>query len=375
MNSKSPQNYRPETIAITAGRPDVGPDSLLNQPISLNSTFVAGGAIGYGRYGNETWTALEVAIAALEGAKTLTYSSGMAAVTAVFSTLPVGAKVVASNQGYSGVMTLLGHLSAAKKLNPKFVSIADTAEVVAALDGADLLWIESPTNPSLDVADMPTLIKEAKSRGITVAVDNTFATALTQQPILMGADIVMNSVTKYLAGHSDVVLGSLSTNNSDLFKAIEDARKFNGSIPGPFEAWLALRGIRTFPLRFQRASENALEIAKRLSAHPLVTRVRYPGLPTDPQHAKAKAFMKGFGAIVSFEYDGDAAATDKVCESSKIVTYATSLGGVESLWERRRRWPIESASVPEALIRLSLGCEDVDDLWSDIDAALHAAKK
>jgi len=190
----------------------------------------------------------------------------------------------------------------------------------------------------------------------------------------MGADIVMNSVTKYLAGHSDVVLGSLSSNNPELFKAVEDARKFNGSIPGPFEAWLALRGIRTFPLRFQRASENALEIAKRLSAHPLVTRVRYPGLPTDPQHAKAKAFMKGFGAIVSFEYDGDGAATDKVCESSKIVTFATSLGGVESLWERRRRWPIESASVPESLIRLSLGCEDVDDLWADIDAALHAAK-
>jgi len=374
MNSKSTPQHRPETIAITAGRPEVGPDSLLNQPISLNSTFVAGGAIGYGRYGNETWSALEVAIAALEGGKTLTYSSGMAAVTAVFSTLPVGAKVVASNQGYSGVMTLLGNLSAAKKLNPKFVSIADTDEVIAALDGADLLWIESPTNPSLDVADLPTLIKEAKSRSITVAVDNTFATALIQQPLLMGADIVMNSVTKYLAGHSDVVLGSLSTNNPELFKAVEDARKFNGSIPGPFEAWLALRGIRTFPLRFQRASENALEIAKRLSSHPLVTRVRYPGLPTDPQHAKAKAFMKGFGAIVSFEYAGDGAATDKVCESSKIVTYATSLGGVESLWERRRRWPIESASVPESLIRLSLGCEDVEDLWADIDAALHAAK-
>jgi len=374
MNSKPTPQHRPETIAITAGRPEVGPDSLLNQPISLNSTFVAGGAIGYGRYGNETWSALEVAIAALEGGKTLTYSSGMAAVTAVFSTLPVGAKVVASNQGYSGVMTLLGNLSAAKKLNPKFVSIADTDEVIEALDGADLLWIESPTNPSLDVADLPTLIKEAKSRGITVAVDNTFATALIQQPLLMGADIVMNSVTKYLAGHSDVVLGSLSTNNPELFKAVEDARKFNGSIPGPFEAWLALRGIRTFPLRFQRASENALEIAKRLSSHPLVTRVRYPGLPTDPQHAKAKAFMKGFGAIVSFEYAGDGAATDKVCESSKIVTYATSLGGVESLWERRRRWPIESASVPESLIRLSLGCEDVEDLWADIDAALHAAK-
>lgn len=374
MNSNPAPQHRPETIAVTAGRPEVGPDSLLNQPISLNSTFVAGGAIGYGRYGNQTWSALETAIAALEGGKTLTYSSGMAAVSAVFSTLPVGAKVVASNQGYSGVMTLLGTLAAAKRLNPNFVAIADTDEVIAALDGADLLWIESPTNPSLDVADLPTLIKEAKSRGITVAVDNTFATSLTQQPLLMGADIVMNSVTKYLAGHSDVVLGSLSTNNPELFKAVEDSRKFNGSIPGPFEAWLALRGIRTFPLRFQRSSENALEIAKRLSAHPLVTRVRYPGLPTDPQHAKAKSFMKGFGAIVSFEYDGDGAATDKVCESSKLVTYATSLGGVESLWERRRRWPIESASVPESLIRLSLGCEDVDDLWADIDAALHAAK-
>jgi cystathionine gamma-synthase len=374
MNSNPAPQHRPETIAVTAGRPEVGPDSLLNQPISLNSTFVAGGAIGYGRYGNQTWSALETAIAALEGGKTLTYSSGMAAVSAVFSTLPVGAKVVASNQGYSGVMTLLGTLAAAKRLNPNFVAIADTDEVIAALDGADLLWIESPTNPSLDVADLPTLIKEAKSRGITVAVDNTFATALTQQPLLMGADIVMNSVTKYLAGHSDVVLGSLSTNNPELFKAVEDSRKFNGSIPGPFEAWLALRGIRTFPLRFQRSSENALEIAKRLSAHPLVTRVRYPGLTTDPQHAKAKSFMKGFGAIVSFEYDGDGAATDKVCESSKLVTYATSLGGVESLWERRRRWPIESASVPESLIRLSLGCEDVDDLWADIDAALHAAK-
>lgn len=374
MNSEH-SDLRPETKAITAGRPEVGADSALNQPISLNSTFVAGGPIGYGRYGNETWTALEVAITALEGGKTISYSSGMAAISAVFSTLPVGAKVIASDQGYSGTMTLLGTLSAAKKINAQFVAIAKTSEVIAALDGADLLWIESPTNPSLDVADLPTLIKEAKDRKITVAVDNTFATALTQQPLAMGADIVMNSVTKYLAGHSDVVLGSLSTNNEIYFKALEDARKFNGSIPGPFEAWLALRGIRTFPLRFHRASESALEIAQRLSKHSLVSRVRYPGLPTDPQHAIAKAFMKGFGAIVSFEFAGDVAATDRVCESSKIITYATSLGGVESLWERRRRWPNESSSVPETLIRLSVGCEDVDDLWADIDAALLAAKK
>jgi cystathionine gamma-synthase len=374
MTSQHGSDQRPETVAITAGRPAVSPDSALNPPISLNSTFTSGGPIGYGRYGNETWTALEVAIGALEGGQTLSYSSGMAAVSAVFSTLPVGAKVVASNQGYSGVMTLLGNLTAAKKIKATLVAIADTDEVIAALDGADLLWLESPTNPSLDVADLPALIKAAKSRNITVAVDNTFATALVQKPLSMGADIVMNSVTKYLAGHSDVVLGSLSTNNPAHFKALEDARKFNGAIPGPFEAWLALRGIRTFPIRFARASENALELAKRLSEHPLVTRVRYPGLPTDPQHDKAKSFMKGFGAIVSFEYAGSAQATDRVCDSSKIVTNATSLGGVESLWERRRRWPIESASVPESLIRLSVGCEDVEDLWADIDAALQAAK-
>ena len=374
MTSQHGSEQRPETIAITAGRPAVTPDSALNPPISLNSTFTSGGPIGYGRYGNETWTALEAAIGALEGGQTLSYSSGMAAVSAVFSTLPVGAKVVASNQGYSGVMTLLGNLTAAKKINATLVSIADTEEVIAALDGADLLWLESPTNPSLDVADLPALIKAAKSRNITVAVDNTFATALVQKPLSMGADIVMNSVTKYLAGHSDVILGSLSTNNPAHLKALEDARKFNGAIPGPFEAWLALRGIRTFPIRFARASENALELAKRLSVHPLVTRVRYPGLPTDPQHDKAKSFMKGFGAIVSFEYAGNGEATDRVCESSKIITFATSLGGVESLWERRRRWPIESASVPESLIRLSVGCEDVEDLWADIDAALQAAK-
>ena len=374
MTSQNGSEQRPETIAITAGRPAVTPDSALNPPISLNSTFTSGGPIGYGRYGNETWTALEAAIGALEGGQTLSYSSGMAAVSAVFSTLPVGAKVVASNQGYSGVMTLLGNLTAAKKINATLVSIVNTDEVIAALDGADLLWLESPTNPSLDVADLPALIKAAKSRNITVAVDNTFATALVQKPLSLGADIVMNSVTKYLAGHSDVILGSLSTNSPVHFKALEDARKFNGAIPGPFEAWLALRGIRTFPIRFARASENALELAKRLSEHPLVTRVRYPGLPTDPQHDKAKLFMKGFGAIVSFEYDGNGEATDRVCESSKIVTYATSLGGVESLWERRRRWPIESASVPESLIRLSVGCEDVEDLWADIAAALQAAK-
>jgi cystathionine gamma-synthase len=170
----------------------------------------------------------------------------------------------------------------------------------------------------------------------------------------MGADIVMHSVTKFLAGHSDVVLGSLSTKDDALYKRLEESRRFNGSIPGPFEAWLALRGIRSFPIRFRAAETNAKELVTRLSGHPKITKVRYPG----------------FGAVISFEVDGTAADAEKVCESSKLITHATSLGGIESLWERRRRWALESLSVPEQLIRLSVGCEHVDDLWADIQQAL-----
>jgi cystathionine gamma-synthase len=170
-----------------------------------------------------------------------------------------------------------------------------------------------------------------------------------------------------------VVMGSLSTRDSALFSRLEDARKLNGGIPGPFEAWLALRGLRSFPLRFERAQSNAMEIATRLSAHPKVAVVHYPGLPTDSQHARAASFMKGYGAVLSFSLHTDGAHADKVCGSSMVITYATSLGGIESLWERRRRWANESASVPESLIRLSVGCENVEDLWEDILQALKNA--
>ena len=180
----------------------------------------------------------------------------------------------------------------------------------------------------------------------------------------------MNSVTKFLAGHSDVLMGSLSINDEALFTRIETQRKLGGAIAGPMEAWLALRGIRTFPIRVKAASESALELAKRLSQHPKVAAVRYPGLPSDPQHARAKSFMRGFGAVLSFEVKGGAEDTDRVCDAAKLITNATSLGGVESLWERRRRWPAESLQVPENLIRLSVGLENVEDLWSDIEQAL-----
>jgi cystathionine gamma-synthase len=347
-------SIHPETSAITAGRPEVAPDASLNPPIVFSSTYHAGGPVGYGRYGNESWSALEAAISELEGGQTLSFSSGMAAISAVFSILPIGAPVVASNQGYSGTMSLLNQHHASGRLEVRFVDITNTEEVVAAIKGAALLWLESPTNPCLDVADLPALIAAAKKQTIGVGVDNTFATPMVQTPLAMGADIVMHSVTKFLAGHSDVVLGSLSISDSALFKRLEESRRLNGSIPGPFEAWLALRGIRTFPVRFRAAEINAKTLVTRLQQHAKVTKVRYPG----------------FGAVISFEIDGNAENAEKVCESSRLITHATSLGGVESLWERRRRWAAESPSVPEQLIRLSVGCEHVDDIWQDIEQAL-----
>jgi cystathionine gamma-synthase len=347
-------SHHPETSAITAGRPEAAPDASLNPPLIFSSTYHAGGPVGYGRYGNESWSALEAAISELEGGQTLSFSSGMAAISAVFSILPVGAPVVASNQGYSGTMGLLNQHHASGRLEVRFVDITNTDEVIGAMKGAALVWLESPTNPCLDLADLPQLIAAAKKLTVGVGVDNTFATPLVQQPLSMGADIVMHSVTKFLAGHSDVVLGSLSTSDSALFKRLDEARRFNGSIPGPFEAWLALRGIRTFPIRFRAAEKNAQQLLTRLQAHPKITKVRYPG----------------FGAVISFEVDGSAEQAEKVCESSRLITHATSLGGIESLWERRRRWALESPSVPEQLIRLSVGCEHVDDIWQDIEQAL-----
>jgi len=347
-------SFHPETSAITAGRPEVAPDAPLNPPLVFSSTYHAGGPVGYGRYGNESWSALEAAISELEGGQTLSFSSGMAAISAVFSILPIGAPVVASNQGYSGTMGLLNQHHATGRLEVRFVDITNTAEVVTAIKGAALLWLESPTNPCLDVADLPALIAAAKKQNIGVGVDNTFATPMVQTPLAMGADIVMHSVTKFLAGHSDVVLGSLSISDPALFKRLEESRRLNGSIPGPFEAWLALRGIRTFPVRFRAAEANAKTLVTRLQNHAKITKVRYPG----------------FGAVISFEIDGNAENAEKVCESSRLISHATSLGGVESLWERRRRWAAESPSVPEQLIRLSVGCEHVDDIWQDIEQAL-----
>ena len=363
-----------ESKVVAAGRPAKQPDGALNPPIALNSTFHQGGPVGYGRYGNETWSALEEAISVLEGGKTLLFSSGMAAISAVFSLLPEGAVIVAANNGYQGTTTLLKKLNESEKLKVRFVNLANTDECIAAIPGAQMLYLESPLNPLLEVVDLPKIIAAGKAAGCGVAVDNTLATPLLQNPLALGADISIHSVTKYLSGHSDLILGSLTTNDQALYGRLEQSRRYGGAIAGPFEAWIALRGLRTFAIRMQRSQENAMELANRLSKDSRISKVRYPGLATDSYHGLAKSFMKGFGAMISFDVKASVEQVDLMCNSSKLITNATSLGGVESIWERRRRWATESATVPENLIRFSVGIENVDDLWDDIQQALNTAK-
>jgi cystathionine gamma-synthase len=363
-----------ETTVVASGRPDKKSDGGLNPSIALNSTFHEGGPVGYGRYGNEAWSALEESISILEGGQALVFSSGMAAISAAFSLLSPGSILIAAENGYQGTTTMLKKMHESKELNVKFVNLPDTNQVLNALPGAQMLYLESPTNPAIEVVDLPVVIKAGKEAGCLVVVDNTLATPLVQNPLSLGADIVIHSVTKYLSGHSDILLGAVVCKDKSILDRIEQIRKYHGAIAGPFEAWIALRGLRTFALRMQRSQDNAMELAKRLENDHRVSRVRFPGLASDPYHARAKSFMKGFGAMISFEVKAEISQIDIMCNSAKLITNATSLGGVESIWERRRRWATESHTIPENLIRLSVGIEHVEDLWSDIQAAFLAAK-
>jgi cystathionine gamma-synthase len=361
---------RPATLAITAGRPSATADAPLNEPVAFASAYHAGGPIAYARDGNPSWTALEAAIGVLEGGSALTFASGMAAVAAVLDTLPVGARVVAPVDGYSGTRVLVRDAGPPGRWEPVLVDVTDTEAVLAAADGAALVWLESPTNPLNGVVDLPAVIAGAHERGVAVAVDNTYATPLLQRPLELGADVVVHSVTKLLAGHSDVVLGATVTRDDARCEAMRRHRTFYGAIPGPMEAYLALRGIRTLALRVERAQANASELAARLAAHPDVTRVRYPGLADDPGGARAAAQMDGPGTMLAFEVRGGSAAAEAVAKATRLIVHATSLGGIESTMERRARWA-EDAGIPASLLRMSVGCEDVDDLWVDLDRALR----
>ncbi|GAB2695599.1 trans-sulfuration enzyme family protein [Thalassiella azotivora] len=367
-------------MAVSGGRPPVATDAPLSPPVVLTSTYVGDGPVGagervYGRMANPTWEDCEAVLGALEGADggASLFASGMAAVAAVVALVPVGGVVVAPSSAYNTTLTLLDEAQQQGRLAVRRVDVTDTEAVAAAARGAHLVWLESPTNPLLEVADLAGCARVARAAGAMVAVDNTFATPLVQRPLDLGADVVVHSVTKYLAGHSDVVLGATVTRSPDLRAALVRHRTVHGAVPGPFEAWLALRGMRTLHLRVERSQANAAELARRLVDHPAVARVRHPSLPDDPGHARAAAQMRGFGSVVGVECAGGARAADAVCSAVRLWVPATSLGGVESTLERRRRHPNEPDVVPESLVRLSVGVEDVEDLWADLDAALRSA--
>ena len=369
------KTLRPESLAVTTGRPERVVDAPLNQAPVFASTYVGttqvgAGEMGYGRYGNPTWRALEDAVGALEGGRALTFSSGMAAVHAVLELLPASGTVVIPANCYLGVASAVDERAAKYGLTVRRVDVADTTGVLAAAHGADMVWLESPTNPTIEVADLPAL--GAALAGVTtLVVDNTFATPLLQQPLEVGADIVLHSATKFMSGHSDALLGALVVRDADTdtFGRLHATRSLHGATPGTLEAYLVLRGVRTLAVRVAQAQANAGVLAERLAAHSAVRLVRYPGLSSDPGHEVAARTMSGFGSLLSVEL-ADAEAAEEFISAARIWVFATSLGGVESTFERRRRWPGELATVPEGLVRLSVGIEHVEDLWADLEQAL-----
>jgi cystathionine gamma-synthase len=365
----------PDTVVISLGRPAAAPGGPLNVPITPASALQAGGEAGYARDGHAPWTALEEVIGALEGGRALTFSSGMAAATAAIGLFPPGAVVVAPAVAYMDVRRSLARLQEAGHAEVRLVDITDTEAVLTACDGAHVLWIESPTNPLLGVADVPRLCEHARERGMLCVVDNTFATPLLQRPLERGADIVVHSATKAMGGHSDLLLGAAVTASDAHFAAMLEARELGGATPGALEAYLCLRGLRTLPLRLDRAQGNAGVLAERLAAHPAVHEVRYPGLASHPEHQRAADTLAGPGFMLTFRVHGGAARADALVAAVTVLTHATSPGGVETTLERRARYPAERGVVPDDLLRVSVGCEHVEDLWADLERALAATER
>jgi cystathionine gamma-synthase len=330
------------------------PDAPLNAPIVPVSALHAGGPYEYGREGAPTTAAFEEALGEVEGGIAIAFASGMSAANAVFDTWPVGATVIAPSAAYTGVAVRLRELHERGAIDLRIVDAHDTQGVLTALDGAHTLWLESPTNPMLEVAELDVVIPEAHRQGVHTVVDNTFATPIIQRPLEWGTDIVLHSVTKAISGHSDLLMGALVTRDAELAERLRVRRVLLGAAPSAFDCYLALRGLRTLGLRVERAQMNAIAVTKAIGDHPAIARVRYPG----------------FGTMAAIEVIGGADAAQRVCDSVQVWTHATSLGGVESLLERRRRWPLESPRVPESLIRLSFGIEHEADLLADLEQAL-----
>ena len=363
-----------DTVAVQAGRPARVPGAPMNPPVTMSSTYVQDATIEYGRDGNAGWGALETALGALDGGRAVTFASGLAAATAIADLVPTGGTVMLSSVTYFGVRNILERLQAHGRLRLRLVPADDMRAVLSTGDGADMVWVESIANPLMTVADIPAIAAGARELGAITVVDATFATPLRQRPLELGADIVLHSATKLIGGHSDLLLGAAVCRDQAHADFLAIHRHDHGAIPGGLEAFLALRGLRTLAVRLDRAEASAAEIARRLASHPNVSTVFYPGLPADSQHECARRVLpNGVGPMLAFEVAGSVEQTDAFLASLRLVTNATSLGGVESLIERRARYAGDASVVGPTHCRLSVGIENVEDLWADLDDALRAA--
>jgi len=357
---------------VSAGRGhDVG--APLNVPLVPASNFRLGGRREYARDdGTPTWESLEEIVGALEGGTAVAFASGMAAIASVLDQLEQGALVVLPDDCYQGVVGLVESGRSKGRWRVARLAVTDTPGWIAACRDADLVWIESPSNPLLVVADVEAICAAPRKPGGLLVVDNTFATPLNQRPLALGADISVQSATKFIGGHSDLLCGVATARDPALRHALKKTRELAGATPGSLEAFLAIRGVRTLALRLERAQHTAMTLASWLESHSQVQLTRYPGLPSHPTHAIAKRQLRGFGTIVSFDVRGGAAAADEVCATVRLVQHATSLGAVESTIERRAAIPGQD-HLPPSLLRLSVGIEHADDLKADLAQALEPA--
>lgn len=379
-----------DTLCIHAGQEPDPVSGAVMTPIVLSSTFAQDGpgvhkGFDYSRAGNPTRAALEGCLAALEGARHgIAFGSGCAATTAVLLTLKSGDHVLCGDDVYGGTFRIFDKVLKQFGLDATFVDMTDVARVAEALrPNTRLVWLETPSNPMLKVFDIAAICEVARKRGIPVAVDNTFATPMLQQPLSLGAALAVHSTTKYLNGHSDVVGGAVATNDEALAEKLHFLQKSVGGVPSPFDCYLVLRGLKTLGVRMKRHVEAARGIAEWLEKHPRVARVRYPGLASHEGHALAARQMKGPGGMISFDLKGTLAQSSAFLKALRVFACAESLGGVESLAEHpaimtHASLPAEARralGIGDGLIRLSVGLEDPGDLRADLEAGFAAAAR
>ncbi len=376
-------DYGFATRAIHAGQEPEASTGAVIVPIYQTSTFAQEGVgvhkgYDYARSGNPTRTALETALAALEGgSQGICFASGLAAeTTAALALLKSGDHVLCGDDVYGGTYRLFKRVLEDKGISTSFVDTRDPNRVEAGLTPQTrLIWLETPTNPLLKLADIAAISAIGRRHGALTVVDNTFASPACQRPLELGADIVLHSTTKYLGGHSDVVGGALITSNEEVAQRLRFVQNAAGAVPGPFDCWLVLRGIKTLQLRMRQHGESAMAVARFLQGHSGVEQVIYPGLPEHPQHELARRQMHGFSGMVSFVAEGGERAAHKIVSRTRLFTLAESLGGVESLIEVPAAMTHASVAgstleVPAGLVRLSVGIEDIDDLLADLEQAL-----